>query len=64
MNKKDFKKREYNKPFVGMTVIEMETLMLTGSKGNGGNKFEGGNKPADEGPEIGDAKGGLFDEEF
>lgn len=63
MNKRDIKKREYNKPFVGMTVIEMEAQLLAGSNNNGGNKFTGGNKPADEGPQIGDAKDGFFDDE-
>jgi len=61
MNKKDIKKREYNKPFVGMTVIEMEAQLLAGSDKNG--HFNGGSNPAEDGGSFGDAKENFFDEE-
>lgn len=61
MKKTDFKRREYKKPFVGMTVIEMEAQLLAGSDKNG--HFEGGNKSAEDGGSFGDAKESYFDEE-
>ncbi len=61
MKKTNFKRREYKKPFVGMTVIEMEAQLLAGSDKNG--HFEGSNNPAEDGGAFGDAKGSYFDEE-
>ena len=60
MKKTNFKRREYKKPFVGMTVIEMEAQLLAGSDKNG--HFKGGNNSA-EGGTISDAKDSFFDEE-
>ncbi len=50
-------KREYSKPFVSITGIEIEGQMLSNSP------FDGQNKPATEGSQIGDAKGSYFYEE-
>ncbi len=61
MKKTNFKRREYKKPFVGMTIIEMEAQLLAGSDKNG--QFNGGNNPAEDGGTISDAKDSFFDEE-
>lgn len=61
MKKTNFKRREYKKPFVGMTVIEMEAQLLAGSDKNG--HFNGGNNSAEDGGIISDAKDSFFDEE-
>lgn len=58
MNRSIIKKREYQRPIVNMTAIEMESQLLTGT-----NEFHGGNKPAKEGDPIGDAKRNFFDEQ-
>ena len=58
MKKTNFKRREYKKPFVGMTVIEMEAQLLAGSDKNGHS-----NNPAEDGGTISDAKDSFFDEE-
>lgn len=50
-------RREYSKPFVSITGIEIEGQMLSNSP------FEGHNNPAIEGPQISDAKGSYFYEE-
>ena len=61
MKKTNFKRREYKKPFVGMTVIEMEAQLLAGSDKNG--QFNGGNNPAEDGVTISFANDSFFDEE-
>mgnify|MGYP000041501590 FL=1 len=58
MNRSIIKKREYQRPIVNMTAIEMESQLLAGT-----NEFHGGNKPAEEGDPIGDAKRNFFDEQ-
>lgn len=60
MNRSVIEKREYQKPIVDMTAIEIESQLLAGT---GTNEFEGGSKPADEGNPIGDAKRNFFDEQ-
>ena len=50
-------RREYSKPCVSIAGIEIEGQMLSNSP------FDGQNKPAIEGPQIGDAKSSYFYEE-